>query len=155
MTPISQLKELAFAYSRSRFPSLPEYARTIHKYQDRTANGLTRCIIDFLKFEGWQAERISTTGRYLDKSKIVTDVLGRARRIGSGKWIPGSMTAGSADISAVIAGRAIKIEVKIKDKQSEAQKNYQKEVTRAGGVYIIIKSFVEFYSWYKNFMTNE
>lgn len=31
-------------------------------YSDKTANGLTNCIIDFLKYNGCYANRISTTG---------------------------------------------------------------------------------------------
>jgi hypothetical protein len=42
------------------------------------------------------------------------------------QWTKGTSTAGSADISATIKGRSVKIEVKIgKDRQSEAQKKYQ------------------------------
>lgn len=122
-------------------------------YTDRNANGLTKCIVHWLNLNGWQAERISTTGRYIDNSKIVTDVLGNRKKIGSGKYIKGSGTNGSADISATIKGRSIKIEVKIgKDRQSEAQKEYQKNIEKAGGIYIIATDFDEFMMWYKAFI---
>jgi len=122
-------------------------------YTDKTANGLTKCIVHWLNLNGWQAERISTTGRYIDNSKIVTDVLGNRKKIGSGKYIKGSGTNGSADISATIKGRSIKIEVKIgKDRQSEAQKEYQKNIEKAGGIYIIATDFDEFMMWYKAFI---
>jgi hypothetical protein len=81
----------------------------------------------------------------VDKTKVVTDCLGRKQRIGSTKWVKSNMKKGSADISATINGRAVKIEVKIgKDRQSEAQKNYQAEIERAGGIYFIAKSFDDF-----------
>lgn len=120
------------------------------KFSDATANGLTKCIVHWLNLNGWQAERISTTGRYIDNSKIVTDVLGNRKKIGSGKYIKGSGTNGSADISATIKGRSIKIEVKIgKDRQSDAQKKYQEMIEKAGGVYFIATDFDEFMMFYK------
>src|ERR1035437_11140622 len=95
---ITLLRNLALVHSRAKHPTLPESARCTKSYTDRTANGLTKCIIDFLNFAGHQAERVSVTGRYLDQSKTFKDTLGFTRRIGSGKWIPGNMQKGSADI---------------------------------------------------------
>lgn len=122
-------------------------------YTDKTANGLTKCICDWLICNGWQSERISNMGRYIDNSKIVKDVLGQSKRIGTGKYIKGSGTKGTADISATIKGRSVKIEVKIgKDIQSEAQKKYQKSIEDSGGIYIIISDFDYFIMWYKSFV---
>lgn len=139
---------MALQDSKVRHPSLPDECRSTRNYNDRTANGLTQCILDFLRFSGWQGERISVSGRYVDGSKIVKDCLGRTMKIGSGKWIPGSMTRGSADISATIKGRSVKIEVKMKDKQSPDQKRYQQQVEAAGGIYIIVHSMDEFIELY-------
>lgn len=147
---IKELELLARNASRQKHPTLPEGARYIRPYNDRTANGLTRAIIDYLRFKGWQAERINCTGRYVDQSRVVRDVLNRQMRIGSGKWIPGSMQRGTADISATIRGRAVKIEVKMKDRQSDAQKQYQEAVERAGGMYWLCHSFDEFISFYND-----
>jgi len=148
MTPIQQLTELDWQIrcSESRMP--PEYiVRT--KFTDKTANGLTKAIVKWINLNGYQAERISTSGRWVDNSKVVTDVLGNQKKIGSGKYIKGSGTKGSADISATIKGKSIKIEVKIgKDKQSEAQIEYQKAIERAGGIYFIAKDFTSFYHFY-------
>jgi len=147
MTPLQQLTELDWQIrcSESRMP--PEYiVRT--KYTDKTANGLTKAIVKWINLNGYQAERISTSGRWVDNSKVVTDVLGNQKKIGSGKYIKGSGTKGSADISATIKGRSIKIEVKMKDKQSEAQIEYQKAIERAGGIYFIAKDFTSFYQFY-------
>ena len=147
MTPLQQLTELDWQIrcSESRMP--PEYiVRT--KFTDKTANGLTKAIVKWINLNGYQAERISTSGRWVDNSKVVTDVLGNQKKIGSGKYIKGSGTKGSADISATIKGRSIKIEVKMKDKQSEAQIEYQKAIERAGGIYFIAKDFTSFYHFY-------
>lgn len=148
MTALAQLKSLALAGSRTKHPTLPESARCTRNYSDRTANGLTRCILDFLTFSGHQAERVNSTGRPIDNTKIVTDVIGTQRRIGSVKWIPGTGQKGTADISATIWGRAVKIEVKMKDRQSPDQKRYEEQIIRAGGLYWLCHSFEEFLNLY-------
>ena len=152
---LKELRQLALADSRTRYPDMPEYVRSTRNYTDKTANGLTRCIIDFLRFSGWQAERINCTGRPIDNTKIVTDVLGSQRRIGSIKWIPGTGQKGTSDISAVIHGRAVKIEVKMRDRQSEDQKSYQLKIEKAGGYYWLVRSFEEFLNFYNQLNTNK
>lgn len=152
-TPKQVLEQLKFDAMCKDYPNVPTYAIPATKYTDKTANGLTKMIIDFLQLSGWQAERISTTGRYVDNSKVVENVLGQKKQIGSGQWIKGSGKKGSADISATIKGRSVKIEVKIgRDRQSKDQLEYQKQIERSGGVYIIAKNFNDFYDWYKNFL---
>ena len=141
---IERLKELAWAETRRRYPNVPY--PVIRQYSDRTANGLTRCIIDFIRFSGGHAERINNTGRPVDHRRIVTDVMGYRRVIGSMKWIPGTGTRGTADISAIYLGKSVKIEVKIdRDRQSASQKEYQQSIGASGGIYLIARSFNEFY----------
>jgi len=156
MIPLQQLTELDWQIrcSESRMP--PEYiVRT--KFTDKTANGLTKAIVKWINLNGYQAERISTSGRWVDNSKVVTDVLGNQKKIGSGKYIKGSGTKGSADISSTIPiningkkiGVSVKWEVKIgKDIQSDFQKEYQKNIEKAGGYYFIVKSFADFMDKY-------
>jgi len=147
---VKELERLANDEARERFPEIPPQWLARRKYRDDTANGLTKCIIDFLKLSNCWAERINNTGRLIDNQKTFTDVTGRSRTIGSKKWIKGSGTNGTADISAIINGQSVKIEVKInRDRQSEAQKKYQKQVEQAGGIYVIAKSFEQFFDWYK------
>lgn len=149
MTALSMLRDMALAESREKHPTLPEAARWVKPYTDKTANGLTRCIIDFLRFEGWQAERINCTGRMLDGRKVVKDVTGFSRTIGSVKWLPTSGQRGTADISATIKGLSVKIEVKIgRDVMSDYQREYRDQVQRAGGKYWLVSSFDEFMSFY-------
>jgi len=148
MEGLKELKMIALDENRRRFPNLPESARYIKPYTDKTANGLTRAIIDFLRLSGSQSERINSTGRPIDNTKVITDVLGSKRRIGSMRWIPGTGQKGTADISATIKGRAVKIEIKMKDRQSEDQKAYQLQVERAGGLYWLVRSFDEFITLY-------
>lgn len=151
-----RLINLKLAEVRLNYPTIPEHAIPQPKYTDKTANGLTKCIIDFLKLSGWQAERISNTGRFLvDNQKLIggQSVFGKTKGT-SGKYIKGTGTNGTSDISATIKGRSIKIEVKIgNDRQSQAQKDYEQAVTQAGGIYIISKTFDDFIQWYDLFTT--
>ena len=116
------------------------------------ANDLTRLVIDFIIFNDGQAERISSMGRYIDGTKQVTDCIGRKRTIGTGKYVKSTTTNGTADISATIKGRSVKIEIKWKkDTQSDNQKKYQQSIEKSGGIYIIIKTFDDFIDWFDNF----
>lgn len=152
MNGLKELRQLALQDSRAKHPGLPESARSCHNYSDKSANSLTRAIIDYLRFSGCQAERINCTGRPVDQTKIVTDVVGNMRQIGSMKWLPTSGQRGTSDLSAVIRGRAVKIEVKMKDRQSVFQKQYQAQVERAGGLYWLVRSFEEFMTKYNEIM---
>lgn len=136
------------ASSQAKHPNMHPDCIPRPVYSDKTANGLTKMVIDWITLNGGQAERISNMGRYIDSSKVVTNVLGQRMKIGSGKFIPGAGTNGTADISAIIKGKSVKIEVKMKDKQSEAQKKYQESVERAGGIYYIVRSFDDFMEKY-------
>ena len=152
-TPLQLLCDLANAAKRIKYPNTPAAFIPKTKYSDRTANGLTKCILDFLQLSGHQAERINRIARPIDTRQEVTDVLGRTRVIGSIQFIKSGGTNGSADISAIMQGRAVKIEIKIgKDKQSSEQKQYQQAVEKAGGTYVIATSFVQFYEWYGTFL---
>lgn len=152
-------------YLRVKHPLFTEQDIRCLNFVDKTdtnANGLTRCIIDFLTWNGHQAERINTMGRRIDKTKVATDIVGRTRTIGSVEWQKGTGTKGSADISATIKpkgvmyGVSVKIEVKIgRDKQSSHQRNYESQVNQAGGVYIIAKDMQGFIEWYDGFVGNE
>ena len=146
---VKKLEHMATDEARQKYPMIKPEWLAPRKYRDDNANGLTKCIIDFLKLSGWQAERISNTGRPIDERKTFIDVTGCQRTIGRVKWIPGSGTNGTADISATIDGRAVKIEVKIgSDRQSQAQRDYQKAIEQSGGIYFIASSFEQFLDWY-------
>jgi hypothetical protein len=151
---VQVLKEMELSEFKRRYPENPY--PIAKKYKVSKANGLTQAIIKLIKLSGFQAERISTSGRVIDQSKVVTNVMGQRYRIGSSKYIPGTGTKGSADISATISGRSVKIEVKIgADRQSPAQKQYQQDIERAGGVYVIASSFDQFYEWLDGFTKNQ
>lgn len=147
---VKELEELADIENQRLHPNIPTKYLARSKYRDDTANGLTKCIIDFIRFNGGQAERINTMGIPRDSRKTVTDIVGHSRVIGSVEWRTSGTTKGSADISATIRGQSVKIEVKIgHDRQSDAQRDYQASVEQAGGVYYIAKDFTNFVRWYK------
>jgi hypothetical protein len=151
---MSALKELAELEFKARYqdkPNFPENAKFRKKYTDKTANGLTKAVVDFLNLSGHQAERTSITGRMIDKRKVVRNCVGQVYQIGSAQWIPSSGQKGSADVSATIRGRSIKIEIKIAmDRQSIFQKQYQEQIEKAGGLYWIVKDFQGFIELYND-----
>jgi hypothetical protein len=150
MTKQNKQRLLDFHYKMMsvKYPSFPPHAIPSKTWSDTSANGLTKCVIDLINYEGYQAERISTQGTYVEGAKIK---VGENERQLKGKYIPTQGTKGSADISATIRGRSVKIEIKQKDKQSEVQKQYQESIERAGGIYIIVRSFDEFVEWFDEF----
>ena len=146
---MQQLHDLAWREKLKRYPGQPYLTRP--EYSDETANKMTVAIIAWIRLNGGQAERISITGRPIDRRRTYTDVLGHTRQIGSIDWIKPTMTKGTADISATIKGRSVKIEVKAgRDRQRPAQKEYQKSIEAAGGIYFIATGFDMFYDWYVN-----
>ena len=162
----AKLEELYINYTKQNYPNFPEYAIPKEKFSDKTANELTKTICKFITYIGGQAERISNQGQYRDNTKVVTDVLGRKRTIGSGTWTKGQGTNGTADISSTIPikmkngqtiGLSLKIEVKFgKDRMSQAQGRYKQEIEKTGGRYMIAKDFdsflIEFRELYKSYL---
>lgn len=160
MKPRDKLKELYLEYNRIKHPNLPESVRSFPTYFSKsgTTNGLTKCIIAYIRLNGWMAERITSSGRVVDKSKVFTDVCGFTRQIGSKSYIPGTSQKGTADISATVMGKSVKIEVKnanTKDRMSGAQREYKTITDITGGIYYIAKDFDMFVEWFdKKFEMN-
>ena len=147
---VKKLEALANEAALKKFPEIPSEYLAPRKYRDDTANTLTKCIIHFIRLTGGQAERISNTGRQITRKMQFVDVVGFQKSIICKHWIPGTGTNGTADISATIQGRSIKIEVKVGvDRQSKAQKQYQEVIEQAGGVYFIARTFADFYEWFQ------
>ena len=139
---------------KNRYPEIPPDLLYCKPIKANSANELTKAVIKFIRLTDGQAERISVTGRTINTRKTYTDILGHRKTIGSVKYIPSAMTKGSADISATIQGKSVKIEIKWgHDRQSQAQAKYQAEIEKAGGIYIIVSTFDQFYNSYnRNFL---
>lgn len=146
---IAHLKELHLQFQRWKYPTLPYYSTP--EFSSSKTNGLTKCVLHFLKLKGHQAERISCEGRIIDNRKTYTDSVGYRRTIGSIERVKSSGQRGTADISATIIGRSVKIEIKnalTHDRQRTVQKKYQAEIEASGGIYAIVTSFAQFLNWY-------
>jgi hypothetical protein len=148
-----KLNALMMEQLKQKYPNMPEAYIPKTDWTDNSANALTKCVIAWIQFNGGQAERISSQGQYREGAKIQVGfgIMAHTKQL-PGKWTPGQSTKGTADISATIRGRSVKIEIKQKDKQSEAQKQYQQAIENAGGVYIIVRTFDEFVVWYDKFI---
>ena len=148
-----KLKALEMEQLKDKYPSMRPELIPLTEWKDTSANNLTKCIIFFIKSMGGQAERISNQGQYRagNKIQVGTGEIAYTKQL-PGKWTPGTGTKGTADISATIRGRSVKIEVKQKDKQSEAQKQYQQSIESAGGIYQIFRDFDSFVLWYEKFI---
>lgn len=148
------LKELKLKHIKKTSPSFYELSggdkMKIKPYDDSTANGLTRCVIDFLTHNGHYANRINTTG--IPRKETVELAGGNSREIIH--YTPSTTNKGTADIHTAIKGRFVSIEIKIgRDVMSKQQEAEKARVENGGGVYFVANDFPGFYSWYQNFIT--
>jgi hypothetical protein len=146
----AKLKALELETLKAKYPSMnPNYLPST-EWSDNSANSLTKSIIFYINATGNQAERIGNQGQYREGNKIQvgTGEIAYTKQL-PGKWTPGQGTKGTADISATINGKSVKIEVKYKaDRQSDAQKQYQEKIESAKGIYYIARDFDTFVEWY-------
>lgn len=138
---INRLKSKAGKEKAHRYKDVPEYAVPKPAYSDKSANGLTKCVLDWINFHpGCMAYRVNNTGIYDAKAK---------------KYRTSNTRRGIADISAIIHGKAWQIEIKAgKDKMSEFQKSFKADVEKAGGIYLTVRSFRAFLAWW-DFYTSD
>lgn len=118
----------------------------------KSAPRIEKNICEFLELSGHQAEKRAVMGRQIVAPNIKTS-LGTIQ--GKSTYLPSTGTKGSADISAIIYGVSVLIEVKMgKDRQSDHQKKYEKDVTKAGGFYFIAHDEDDFLVKYKEIIEN-
>ncbi len=117
--------------------TLPESYVPMTKYSDKTANGLTTAIVDFIRLTGGYADRINNTG-------IMRN--GKWTRSGTRKGIADIMAGKPIQVGDRTISATVAIEVKIgKDRQSDDQKKVQQELENSGGFYIIARNWYQFY----------
>jgi len=160
---MKRLKQTLEIKYREKHPAYPaDLTIPVKSYDLNKANGLTQAVIAWIKAHGYQAERISNTGRPIDNRKQVIDSVGFTRTIGSIEWIPGTGTTGTADISATIPligsngfGVSVKIEIKAgRDTIKPEQIAYGEQVKQAGGVYVVVRNMQDFYKWWDENVQN-
>lgn len=129
------------AHEYDNRPMIPEYGRVYTRFRDDTANGLTTAVIAHLQYNGHFAARVNVIGIY------------DARR---GKYRPSGSTCGMADISAVVNGRPLQIEIKAgKDRPRADQLQVQRKYQSAGGMYVFIHNFAEWVQIYRTITPKE
>ena len=136
MNALQHLCQLADQRKAERSPNFPAKYIPRSKYSDRDANGLTRCVVDWLTLNGHFATRLSSTGIYREDLK---------------KFVPSQQRAGMPDVLAVVNGHALFIEVKAgKDYVSTVQQNTHKALADAGAWVYVARNFQHFYDWFTN-----
>ena len=114
---------------------IPPECRVRTRFSDNTANALTTAIIAHLEYNGHFAARVNTTGIYDERRGLYRQT--NARR-------------GMADISAIINGKSVQLEIKAgKDKPRTDQIQVQNEVRKAGGIYEFVHTFSQYLEIYK------
>jgi hypothetical protein len=116
-----------------------------------TSNGLTNAIVKYLGWVGAYGNRINTTGRVIKAGRDIKSV-GGGTIVAKTVMIKGTTKKGTPDISVVLNGYAIFIEIKMKDKQSPDQMKQEQAIQRAGGYYFIVRDMETFFSIYDKFM---
>jgi hypothetical protein len=130
---------------KAKYPLLREGQIGELSFTGTPANKLTKQILKYIQLLGGRAERVRSEGRYIEGGSY-TDVLGHKNQM-KGKYIVSTSRKGTADITSLCKGKSISIEVKIgKDRQSDAQKQYEQDTINAGGYYIIARTFDQFYN---------
>lgn len=151
-----ELKALKLEYIRRTAPGFFEasgsYTMKIKPYSDKTTNGLTRCVLDFLIHSGFYANRINTQGqariKRIPKFNVLAQRLEHHQKV---EYTKSATRKGTPDIDSIIYGIPVKIEIKVgEDRQSDYQRDEQKKIEAAGGKYFIAETMPSFLAWFKN-----
>lgn len=151
----NELRALKLADIRKKAPGFYEASggdkMIIKPYSDTTTSGLTKCIIDWLQFNGHYANRINTQGQArVKKIPRYSIFSGKIEYTDKVEYTKGTTARGTPDIDAIINGMAVKIEVKAgKDKIRDEQIVQGEKIQAAGGIYYIARNMPEFVEWYK------
>lgn len=148
------LKRLKLADMEKRYPAAfiasGGYNQRVKPYSDKTTNGLTRCIIDFLNFSGHWSVRVNVQGqarvRKIPKFNILSGQIEQHEKV---QWTKGMTAKGTPDIDSIIFGKPAKIEVKAgKDKIRDEQVEQGQRIQDAGGLYYVASTMPLFLEWY-------
>ena len=129
---VRELEFLADAEAILKHPSNPCLCR--RSFRDDTANALTKCICEYIRLTGGFVTRINNQGTFNYKT---------------GHYIPTTARKGLPDIQALMNGKYFAIEIKAKrDRQSDQQKQIEREIISSGGYYFLCRNFEDFKTWY-------
>jgi hypothetical protein len=149
--PMDRLKALYLENSKRKAPNFPDAYRVVPKYSDKTANGLTNCVVDYLNFSGHMASRINNMGTWrADESNVKGGFYTRSNQM---KGIADITSCIKVKVTGIEVGISVWWEVKIgADKQSESQRLFADRVRDSGGHYYVVKSFDDFIRHYDTLM---
>jgi hypothetical protein len=138
---LRQLEMLADARKRELHPTVPYLVKS--KFSDKTANGLTKCIILWFGLQGHSVTRFDSTGSY---------------RADLGRFVPSKQKPGHPDVLACVrrqfvnqfVGQYVAVEVKVgKDRLSADQRECIASLTASGAKVLVCSSFQQFFDWYQ------
>lgn len=135
---LRELEKLALEAKRIKHPNMPAFAIVKPSFSDQDTNSLTTAILEAIRLHGGFATRVQTQGQYDPTRKI---------------WRKGQTVIGMPDITGIINGKSISIEVKNKrtrDRLSHHQKDTIKRIQDAGGLCFVARDFESFYAWFKS-----
>ena len=156
----AMLKKMRLENIRQTAPNFFEasggFDMAVPAYSDSTTNGLTKTIIDFLTFSGHWASRVNTQGQARVKNIPRYSLLsGKVENSQKVSFTKSTTKRGTPDISAIIKGHAVQIEVKVgRDSMSEHQEKEQIRIENAGGSYFIARDMPGFLSWYEKMFSS-
>lgn len=131
---LTHLCQLANQRKANSSPNFPAKYIPHSQYSDKDANGLTRCIVDYLNLLGHFSTRLASMGTY---------------RADLQKFVHSQQKAGLLDVFGVVEGRAIFVEVKVgKDRLSDVQKQTITQLKQAGAWVYVADTFQGFYDWF-------
>jgi hypothetical protein len=135
LTALDRLNSLAYQNKIEQHPTMPIKAVVKEKFTDKDTNSLTRCIMAFMKLKNHYIVRINTMGMMRGNTRTYS-----------------TTQKGTADLHGILNGIHLSIELKMKnDFQSKDQEETQRQIEKAGGIYLLIRSFEQFYKFYQEF----
>jgi len=158
MTPLNALRELIINYYREKYPNVPIYAIPVNTFNNlKPEKRELKRIERFTELsKGVKLNIVTNVGKRIDKRVQIGGLFGGGKIVGSVEYHKSTVQNGTADLVGLIQGRFLAVELKRiykngKDRQSQVQKDYQKEVEDAGGLYWIVTDFNDFYNSFNNY----
>jgi hypothetical protein len=142
MTGAEQLSAMLLLQKRRKYPNMPEHGLPKPKVKVNDTNSLTKAVMQTFEVHGLYCTRIQSQGQYDPRTK-------RFRR--------GTTRRGVSDLHALINnGQHCSIEIKFgTDQMSKAQRETERQVRASGGIYIVVRDFESFWSWFHSQLPND
>jgi len=132
---VKELERLVFEQKQILNPEIPYPVKRL--FRDDSANGLTKCIVAWLQLHGYFGARVNVGGTY--STRLC-------------KYIHSGSRRGMADITSIINGRHVSIEIKHGcDRMRPEQMKVRREFENSGGIYIVASTFDNFLEQIKGY----